>query len=105
MTDSPVKYRVIPSSEGQADHSNVHNTGDDLYYSTVTSERFPGPAEARTKWTYFLLGCAILLPWNGDSSRQIALVLLLVLMTPLSPDQWNLVFLVSTGWLPLLLDL
>ena len=68
MTDSPVRYRAIPSSEGQADDSDVHDAGDDLYYST--SERFL--SEGRTKWTYFLLGCAILLPWNGDSSLQIA---------------------------------
>ncbi|KAF8138672.1 nucleoside transporter-domain-containing protein [Boletus edulis] len=46
MPDSPVKYRAIPLSEGEADHHTRQ-------------------AEAQTKWTYFLLGCAILLPWNA----------------------------------------
>jgi equilibrative nucleoside transporter 1/2/3 len=69
MTDSPGQYRAIPSSsEDQAYHSDVHEAegcGDELY---STTERIL--VEARTKWTYFLLGCTILLPWNGDSLRQ-----------------------------------
>lgn len=65
MSDSPAKYRAVPS---QAYHSDVHEAGvggDDLYSTTewITTE-------AQTKWTYFLLGCTILLPWNGDTSRQ-----------------------------------
>ncbi|KAF8558807.1 hypothetical protein OG21DRAFT_981118 [Imleria badia] len=65
-TDAPAKYHAIPSSEGQANHSDVHDTGllhaeDDLYYTT--GEWFP--AQAQIQWTYFLLGCAILLPWNA----------------------------------------
>ena len=82
--DAPVKYHAIPSSEEQTDHSD-HDTGlvhneDDLYYPT--GEWFP--AQAQVQWTYFLLGCAILLPWNGDSFLQTA-PLLLALMSPLSP--------------------
>ena len=52
MTDSP--------SEDEA------GVGGDEPYSTT--ERIP--TEARAKWTYFILGCAILLPWNGDIFRQ-----------------------------------
>ena len=77
MTGSHVKYQPIPSSEEQPDHSDdPEPVGDDL-----RREWFP--ADAQTKWTYFLLGCAILLPWNGDSSRQI--VVQLVLITPTQP--------------------
>ncbi|KAI9574504.1 nucleoside transporter-domain-containing protein [Boletus coccyginus] len=62
MTDTSIKYRAVPSSEDQADQSDVHDIGgDDLHSST--NEWFP--ARAQTKWTYFLLGCAILLPWNA----------------------------------------
>jgi hypothetical protein len=59
MSDSPTNYRAIPSSEDEA------GVGGEEPYSTT--ERIP--AEARAKWTYFLLGCAILLPWSGDAFR------------------------------------
>lgn len=68
MADSRAKYHPIPSLEDQTYHSDVHEAGvggDNLY---STSEGIS--VEARTKWTYFLLGCAILLPWNGETSRQ-----------------------------------
>ena len=68
MTHSPAKYRGIPSSEHQAYHSDSHEVGfcrDELYSTTEYIL-----AEARTKWSYFLLGCAILLPWSGDTSRR-----------------------------------
>lgn len=68
MTDSSAKYYAIPPSEDEAYHSDVHEAG-------VTSASRDDPerssAEARTKWTYFLLGCAILLPWNGDNFSPI----------------------------------
>ena len=73
MTDSPAKYRAIPSSEDQAYDSNVHEArigGDERVYPT--SQHIP--AEPRTKWTYFLLGCAIFLPWHGDISCQTAVL-------------------------------
>jgi len=71
MTDPPAEYRAIPSSEDQAYDSNVDEAGlgvggDERVYST--SEQIP--TESRTKWSFFLLGCAILLPWNGDVSRK-----------------------------------
>ena len=74
MTNSPAKYRAIPSSDdsGQAYHSDTDEAracGDELYLTTGHI-----PAEARTKWTYFLLGCAILLPWNGDTCQITHLV-------------------------------
>jgi hypothetical protein len=68
MTDSPAKYRAIQSSEDQAYHSDSHEARfcrDELYSTTECI-----PAEARTNWTYFLLGCAILLPWSGNTSRR-----------------------------------
>ncbi|KAG8218815.1 nucleoside transporter-domain-containing protein [Butyriboletus roseoflavus] len=66
MIDSSAKYHAIPPSEDEAYHSDVHEAGvtsasEDDYYST----REWSSAAARTKWTYFLLGCAILLPWNA----------------------------------------
>jgi len=53
MTRSRASYHLIPRSENQVDFSDAHEAGLD------------GSTEARTKWTYFLLGCAILLPWNA----------------------------------------
>jgi len=69
MTDSSAKYHAIPSSEDQAYDPNVDEAGvggDERAYSP--GERIP--AESSIKWTYFLLGCAIMLPWEGDVSRQ-----------------------------------
>ena len=62
MPDSPTNYRAIPSSEDEAGVG-----GEEPYSATERTL-----AEARTKWTYFLLGCATLLPWNGDTPRQTA---------------------------------
>ncbi|KAG8213953.1 hypothetical protein J3R82DRAFT_10702 [Butyriboletus roseoflavus] len=70
MANSLARYRAIPSSQDQAYHSDVRVagvSGDNLY---STSESIPAEVQARAKWTYFLLGCTILLPWNGDTSRQ-----------------------------------
>ncbi|KAF8554812.1 hypothetical protein OG21DRAFT_1522187 [Imleria badia] len=63
MTASPAKYRVTPSSEDQAYHSNIHDAGVCGGELNSTSERILH--EAQIKWTYFLLGCAILLPWTA----------------------------------------
>ena len=68
MTASPAKYRTTPSSEDPAYHSEIHEAGPNRGGLHSTSERIPH--EAHIKWTYFLLGCAILLPWTGDTSRQ-----------------------------------
>ena len=67
MADTPAKYCAIPSSEDQA------RVGGDEPYST---ESFP--AEARTKWTYFLLGCATLLPWSGDGFAELPISFVLI---------------------------
>lgn len=77
MTDSSVNYRAIPSSEDQAYHSDVREAavGMGNFYAT-TCERIS--AEAQTKWTYFLLGCAILLPWNGDPFARLPMLLVLL---------------------------
>ncbi|KAF8132027.1 nucleoside transporter-domain-containing protein [Boletus edulis] len=65
MTDLPAKYRAVSSSADQAYHSNDHaseaGVSGDEPYSTIEHI----PAAARTRWTYFLLGCAILLPFNA----------------------------------------
>ena len=66
MSDSSAKYRAIPSSE--AHHSDAHQAGVGGDEPHSVSERIP--AAAQTKWTYFLLGCAILLPFNGNSLQQ-----------------------------------
>lgn len=63
MTDS---HRATSSSEDQAYHSAIHEARAGLGELHSTSEHIPD--EDQTKWTYFLLGCAILLPWNGDTS-------------------------------------
>jgi hypothetical protein len=57
MTDSPTKYRDIPSFEDEA------GVGGEEPYSRTECI----PDEARTKRTFFLLGCATLLPWSGDA--------------------------------------
>ena len=100
MIDSTARYRAIPSLEDQVYHSGDHEDSRDG--SPTTSE--PIPAAAGAKWTYFLLGCAILLPFNGDTlchtppcspcSRQL-----------LSSVQFDVVFLVPTGRLLLLYDI
>lgn len=59
-TDSPVNYRAIPPVE----EAGVSGGDSDDLYST----RECTSSEALTKWTYFLLGCAILLPFSGDTS-------------------------------------
>ncbi|KAN0081526.1 Nucleoside transporter domain containing protein [Tylopilus felleus] len=61
MIDSTARYRAIPSLEDQVYHSGDHEDSRDG--SPTTSE--PIPAAAGAKWTYFLLGCAILLPFNA----------------------------------------
>ena len=93
MTDSPTKYRAIPSSEDEA-----RAVGDE-YYST--SERMP--PKARIRWMYFLLGCAILLPWHGDTCRQTTHLCLCSCL--LSYGKFDAVFLVPTGRFPLHPDL
>ncbi|KAF8547949.1 hypothetical protein OG21DRAFT_1423952 [Imleria badia] len=69
MTASPATYCVTPSSENRAYHSNIHEAGVDGGELNSTSERIPN--EAQTKWTYFLLGCATLLPWNALTNASL----------------------------------
>ncbi|KAH0840096.1 nucleoside transporter-domain-containing protein [Lanmaoa asiatica] len=57
MIDSPAKYHPIPSSDDQSYPSDIRE-------AEVSGGEWKS-AEARAKWTYFLLGCAILLPWNA----------------------------------------
>lgn len=68
MKNSAAGYHAVSSLENQVYHSDAHEAGvsGDEFYST--SERLSGAVQ--TKWTYFLLGCAILLPWSGDPFRQ-----------------------------------
>ena len=78
MTTSTKYHRhaVTPSLEDQAYHSSIHEAGaggDELH---SISERIPD--EGQNKWTYFLLGCAILVPWSSTSS---SLPILFVLMS------------------------
>ena len=66
MTDSSAKYQATQSSEDQPYHSGIRERaevgGEDL---CLTSGRIEN--KGQTKWTYFLLGCAILLPWSSTS--------------------------------------
>ena len=69
MSDSRVKYHPLPSSEAQAYHSSdILETGDNGDNNIDPTSKCIS-AEAQAGWTYFFLGCAILLPWNGNASR------------------------------------
>ncbi|KAG9313824.1 nucleoside transporter-domain-containing protein [Chiua virens] len=57
MTSSqPANYRTIPPSEDHANASDSHEDGG-------AGDEWQ--VEHGAKWIYFVLGCAILLPWNA----------------------------------------
>ncbi|KAF8132030.1 nucleoside transporter-domain-containing protein [Boletus edulis] len=91
MTDSRAlaKYGAVPSTEN---HTNVleAGVGEDELYST--RERTLDVAQ--TKWTYFLLGCAILLPWSAMANAT-SFFLSRVAGSPIYPtfsSYWNTVY-------------
>ena len=67
MADPSANYHAIAPSE---DHyrSETHEAGVS-HYIRSTSEW--SSFESTARWTYFLLGCATMLPWNGDLSSLI----------------------------------
>ncbi|KIJ70470.1 hypothetical protein HYDPIDRAFT_78688 [Hydnomerulius pinastri MD-312] len=62
-TDSGVKYRALPASEGAAREDDEINADEPLLNHDSPSP--DAPVDTRIKWIYFMLGCAILLPWNA----------------------------------------
>ena len=73
MSDSRAKYHPLPSSEDQTYHSDIHEAGDDGDNNLDSMSKCVS-AEAQAGWTYFFLGCATLLPWNGDASCQMSCI-------------------------------
>ena len=72
MAESLSKYCAFPSSEDQLEgYDSTGNVNEDgVGASGVERAYSTSQAESQTKWTYFLLGCATLLPFHGDI-RQI----------------------------------
>ncbi|KAF8843172.1 hypothetical protein BDN67DRAFT_897852 [Paxillus ammoniavirescens] len=58
VTNTGLGYHTLPSSE--ATHEGHEVSTDDPY---PVNE--PSTSDARIRWTYFMLGCAGLLPWNA----------------------------------------
>lgn len=58
------RYQALPTSEG------LIPVNEELEALEPVATRKPptsDPVDVRIRWIYFLLGCATLLPWNGES--------------------------------------
>lgn len=61
--DSGAAYHALPTAPHESHDDNpdseiaVDHSGTD---NSVTE-----PIDSRVLWVYFMLGCAVLLPWNG----------------------------------------
>ena len=67
-----VLYHAVPQTDALFNASSIELEGE-----TPTSPPTPPIplTEARIWWTYFILGCAVLLPWNGTLPTPLCLVL------------------------------
>jgi equilibrative nucleoside transporter 1/2/3 len=60
--ESGAVYRALPTGPHDDDHDSeiaVDDSGTDNF---ATDQ----PVDSRIRWVYFMLGCAVLLPWNGE---------------------------------------
>ena len=62
-------YHAIPQTSVDASHGVVPLDGNEETESTELGFETSHPAlvDTRTEWIYFMLGCSVLLPWNGMS--------------------------------------
>ena len=61
-TNRNAKYHALPTSE---DVVQVYSEVDASVPVVTRDPPLSIPWDRRVGWTYFLLGCAMLLPWNG----------------------------------------
>ena len=67
-----VLYHAVVQSDTLVNASSIELEGE----TTASPPTRPNPhTEARIRWTYFILGCAVLLPWNGTLPTPLCLVL------------------------------
>ena len=59
MSPTATGYHVIPQAPVVSD---THNSGSDEGGNDLTPAL---PSDPRISWIHCILGCAVLLPWNG----------------------------------------
>ena len=69
---SEAVYHPIPQGPVASDvapTSSLDDLDDDVASSNPHSIHSQVPIDSRIRWIHFVLGCAVLLPWNGACSR------------------------------------
>ncbi|KAF9222057.1 hypothetical protein BS17DRAFT_232536 [Gyrodon lividus] len=62
ITNTGLGYRALPSEDAIHEDHEVSVDGPHLTNKPTSSDIL---VDTRIRWTYFILGCAILLPWNA----------------------------------------
>jgi hypothetical protein len=68
LPSSDTLYHVIPGADSDADASQIELAEDSgVYHVLHPIDSSPPLTDTRVLWVYFILGAAVLLPWNGIS--------------------------------------
>lgn len=73
LSSMDAQYRALPQSPEAAHHIIIPSAIEDVDESILDDNLEPtsnAPVDSRILWIHFMLGSAVLLPWNGTSEAS-----------------------------------
>ena len=70
-SDSRAPYQSLPQTDSDDTQTNLRSSleldNEENLAEELVSQEAQSSGDARVRWIHFILGCAVLLPWNGES--------------------------------------
>ena len=75
-TERDALYQPVPQAEDQAEDLQIGEDDEDGAVEDFVTQEHLVSHDKRVGWIHFILGCAVLLPWNGTSPPAMYVLLL-----------------------------
>lgn len=77
-SDSNAAYQSLPQAPNDSEDNttllrrSLELEDEDVLAEELVTQEAISSGDGRIRWIHFVLGCAVLLPWNGTSSPKLS---------------------------------